>query len=120
MPKKASLDSVRPAYVDVNPTQGGEMPSEPLPVRQKVTGGHMSRGEIQSTTDIAKQSGRDKESAEMQSRIQNIRKAIKETPAIGQYEREALREEKMKSAQNRGVIDDGEIRKTSKPIELCR
>lgn len=117
MPAKASLDSVRPAYVDTNPTQGGDVPSEPLPVRQKVTGAPMSRGEIQSTTDIARQSGRDKESAEMQSRIQNIRKAIKETPAIGQYEREALREEKMKSAQNRGFIDEESVRKPSKKTE---
>lgn len=117
MPKKASLENMRPAYVDTDPTQGGDVPSEPLPVRQKVTGAPMSRGEIQSTTDIAKQSGRDKESAEMQSRIQNIRQAIKETPAIGQYEREALREEKMKSAQNRGFIDEESVRKPSKKTE---
>ncbi|MCI8733197.1 MAG: hypothetical protein HFE29_02535 [Clostridia bacterium] len=117
MPKKASLDNMRPAYVDENPTQGGDVPSEPLPVRQKVTGAAMSRVEIQSTTDIAKQSGREKESAEMQSRIQNIRQAIKETPAIGQYEREALREEKMKSAQNRGLIDETAVRKSSKKTD---
>lgn len=110
---KASLDNTRSAYVDTNPTQGGDVPSEPLPIRQQVTGAPMSRSEIQSTTDIAKQSGKQKESAEMQSRIQNIRQAIKETPAIGQYEREALREEKVKSSQNRGVIDEEAVRKPS-------
>ncbi|MCM1306615.1 MAG: FtsK/SpoIIIE domain-containing protein [Bacteroides sp.] len=114
---KATLENTRPAYVDTNPTQGGDVPSEPLPIRQKVTGAPMSRGEIQSTTDIAKQSGRDKESAEMQSRIQNIKQAIKETPAIGQYEREALREEKIKSAQTRGVFDDDSVKKSPKKTE---
>lgn len=82
----------------------GDVPSEPAPIRQKVTGDAMSRTAIQSATAIAKQSAKDKESAEVEARIQNIKKAIKETPAMGQYEREALmREEKMKAAQGRGL-----------------
>ncbi len=111
-PLKPSLDNLRPAYKDENPTVGGEVPSEPAPVRQKVTGDKMSRAAIQSTTDIAKQSAKDKESAEMQSRIQNIKQAIKETPNIGQYEREALREEKVKSSQNRGLTAGEPVRKS--------
>lgn len=101
----------RPAYVDTNPTQGGDVPSEPLPIKQQVTGAPMSRGEIQATTDIAKQSAKEKESAEMQSRIQNIKQAIKETPSMGPFEAQAMREEKVKSSQNRGVIDEGQVRK---------
>ncbi|MDE6302506.1 MAG: DNA translocase FtsK, partial [Clostridia bacterium] len=108
---KPTLDNPRPAYVDTNPTQGGAMPSEPAPIRQEVTGGQMSRAAIQGTTDIAKQSAKDKESAEMKSRIQNIRQAIKETPSIGQYEAEALRAEKVKSSQNRGLLADEGVRK---------
>ncbi|MDE6060473.1 MAG: DNA translocase FtsK, partial [Clostridia bacterium] len=108
MPKyemlKPTLDNPRPAYVDTNPTQGGAMPSEPAPIRQQVTGGDMSRAAIQGTTDIAKQSGKDKESAEMQARIQNIRQTMKETPNLNQYERDSkLREEKVRSSQNRGL-----------------
>ena len=78
MPKKASLENMRPAYVDTDPTQGGDVPSEPLPVRQKVTGAPMSRGEIQSTTDIAKQSGKDKERA----KCRKIKKGRKCSPAF--------------------------------------
>lgn len=81
-----------------------QMPSEPAPKQQKVTGGDMSRTAIQSATAIAKQSAKDKESAEVDARIRNIKQAIKETPPIGQYEREALmREEKMKVAESRGI-----------------
>ena len=112
---KPTLENPRPAYVDTNPTQGGAMPSEPAPIRQEVTGGQMSRAAIQGTTDIAKQSAKDKESAEMKSRIQNIRQAIKETPNIGQYEAEALRAEKVKSSQNRGLLADEGVRK-SEPV----
>lgn len=101
---EATLESKRPRYVDSNKTVGGDMPSEPAPIQQKVTGGEMSRTAIQSATAITKQSARGKESAEMQARIQNIKQAIKETPQVGQYEREALmREEKMRASQSRGL-----------------
>lgn len=101
---KATLENQRPRYVDDDKTVGGDMPSEPAPVQQKVTGGEMSRTAIQSATAITKQSAKDKESAEMQARIQNIKQAIKETPQVGQYEREALmREEKMRASQSRGL-----------------
>lgn len=84
-----------------------QMPSEPAPKQQRVTGGDMSRTAIQSATAIAKQSAKDKESAEVDARIRNIKQAIKETPPIGQYEREALlREEKMKAAESRGLQKD--------------
>ncbi len=101
---KATFDSQREKYVDSSRTEGGDAPSAPAPIKQKVTGGEMSRAAIQSTTDIAKQSAKNIENAEMASRIQNIKQAIKETPAMGQYEREALmREEKMKASQSRGL-----------------
>ncbi len=104
----------RPAYEDKNPTQGGDAPSEPAPVRQQVTGDRMSRAAIQGATDIANQSGKDKERAEIQARIQNVKKAIKEAPPIGQFEREAmLREEKVKSSQNRGIKEDSAVKKQS-------
>ncbi len=102
--KKASLERSRDKYSDGDATQGGDVPSAPAPVQQKVTGDSMSRAAIQSTTAIAKQSARDIESAEVKARIQNIKQAIKETPAIGEYEREALmRQEKVQAAQSRGV-----------------
>lgn len=101
---KATLENQRPRYVDSDKTVGGDMPSEPAPIQQKVTGGEMSRTAIQSATAITKQSARDKESAEINARIQNIKQAIKETPQMGQYEREALmREEKMRASQSRGL-----------------
>lgn len=104
---KATLDSQRAKYVDNDKTVGGEVPSAPAPVQQKVTGGDMSRSAIQSTTAIAKQSAKNIENAEVAARIQNIKQAIKETPQMGQYEREALmREEKMKAAQSRGLQKD--------------
>lgn len=101
---KATLENQRPKYVDEDRTVGGDNPSAPAPVRQKVTGGEMSRAAIQSTTAIAKNSAKDIENAEVKARIQNIKQAIKETPQMGQYEREALmREEKMKASQSRGI-----------------
>lgn len=101
---EATLEKQRPRYVDTDKTVGGDMPSEPAPIQQKVTGGEMSRTAIQASTAITKQSARDKESAEVQARIQNIKQAIKETPQVGQYEREALmREEKMRASQSRGL-----------------
>lgn len=102
--QQATLESTRPKYVDDDKSVGGDMPSAPAPVQQKVTGGDMSRTAIQSTTAIAKQSARNIEDAEVSARIQNIKQAIKETPSMGQYEREALmREEKMKASQGRGL-----------------
>lgn len=102
--QQATLESTRPKYVDNDKSVGGDMPSAPAPVQQKVTGGDMSRTAIQSTTAIAKQSARNIEDAEVSARIQNIKQAIKETPSMGQYEREALmREEKMKASQGRGL-----------------
>lgn len=102
--QKATLESQRAKYNDTDATVGGDVPSAPAPIQQKVTGGEMSRSAIQSTTAIAKQSARDIESAEVNARIQNIKQALKETPAMGQYEREALmREEKMKASQSRGL-----------------
>lgn len=101
---KATLDNQRPKYVDNDKTVGGDNPTAPAPVQQKVTGGDMSRAAIQSTTAIAKNSAKDIENAEVKARIQNIKQAIKETPQMGQYEREALmREEKMKASQSRGI-----------------
>ncbi len=101
---KATLENQRPKYVDEDKTVGGDNPSAPAPVQQKVTGGDMSRAAIQSTTAIAKNSAKDIENAEVKARIQNIKQAIKETPQMGQYEREALmREEKMKASQSRGI-----------------
>ncbi len=101
---KATLENQRPKYVDNDATVGGDNPVAPAPVRQQVTGGDMSRAAIQSTTAIAKNSAKDIENAEMKARIQNIKQAIKETPQMGQYEREALmREEKMKASQSRGI-----------------
>ena len=101
---KATLENQRPKYVDEDRTVGGDNPSAPAPVQQKVTGGDMSRAAIQSTTAIAKNSAKDIENAEVKARIQNIKQAIKETPQMGQYEREALmREEKMKASQSRGI-----------------
>ncbi len=101
---KATLENQRPKYVDDDATVGGDNPVAPAPVQQKVTGGEMSRAAIQSTTAIAKNSAKDIESAEVKARIQNIKQAIKETPQMGQYEREALmREEKMKTAKSRGI-----------------
>ncbi len=102
--QKATLESQRTKYNDADATVGGDVPSAPAPVQQKVTGGEMSRSAIQSTTAIAKQSAKDIESAEVNARIQNIKQALKETPAMGQYEREAwLKEEKMKASQSRGI-----------------
>lgn len=104
---KATLESQRAKYVDDDKTVGGEVPSAPAPVQQKVTGGDMSRSAIQSTTAIAKQSAKNIENAEVNARIQNIKQAIKETPQMGQYEREALmREEKMNAAKSRGLQKD--------------
>ncbi len=104
---KATLESQRAKYVDDDKTVGGEVPSAPAPVQQKVTGGEMSRSAIQSTTAIAKQSAKNIENAEVNARIQNIKQAIKETPQMGQYEREALmREEKMNAAKSRGLQKD--------------
>lgn len=104
---KATLENQRPKYVDEDKTVGGDNPSAPAPVQQKVTGGDMSRAAIQSTTAIAKNSAKDIENAEVKARIQNIKQAIKETPQMGQYEREALmREEKMKASQSRGIQKD--------------
>lgn len=104
---KATLENQRPKYVDEDKTVGGDNPSAPAPVQQKVTGGDMSRAAIQSTTAIAKNSAKDIENAEVKARIQNIKQAIKETPQVGQYEREALmREEKMKASQSRGIQKD--------------
>lgn len=104
---KATLENQRPKYVDEDKTVGGDNPSAPAPVQQKVTGGDMSRAAIQSTTAIAKNSAKDIENAEVKARIQNIKQAIKETPQVGQYEREALmREEKMKASQSRGIKKD--------------
>ena len=102
--QQATLESTRQRYVDNDKSVGGDVPSAPAPVQQKVTGGDMSRTAIQSTTAIAKQSARNIENAEVSARIQNIKQAIKETPQMGQYEREALmREEKMKASQSRGL-----------------
>ena len=104
---KATLENQRPKYVDEDKTVGGDNPVAPAPVQQKVTGGDMSRAAIQSTTAIAKNSAKDIENAEVKARIQNIKQAIKETPQVGQYEREALmREEKMKASQSRGIQKD--------------
>lgn len=104
---KATLENQRPKYVDEDKTVGGDNPSAPAPVQQKVTGGDMSRAAIQSTTAIAKNSAKNIENAEVKARIQNIKQAIKETPQVGQYEREALmREEKMKASQSRGIQKD--------------
>lgn len=104
-----SYDMPEPKFEEISKPNissvvGGNVPSEPAPVQQKITGKDMSRTAIQSATAIAKQSARDKESAEVDARIQNIKQAIKETPTMGQYEREALmREEKVKASQNRGL-----------------
>lgn len=103
---KPSLDNLRPAYVDTNPTQGGAVPSEPAPIRQQVTGGQMSRAAIQGTTDIAGQSGKDKERAEILARIENITQTIKENPNTGDYDSEKMREAKVRSSQNRGLNTD--------------
>lgn len=101
--QEASLEKTGRERADADSAVGA-VPSEPAPIRQKVTGDAMSRTAIQSATAISKQSAKDKESAEVEARIQNIKKAIKETPSMGQYEREALmREEKMKAAQGRGL-----------------
>ena len=108
-----TLESQRAKYVDNDATVGGATPSAPAPVQQKVTGGEMSRSAIQSTTAIAKQSAKNIENAEVNARIQNIKQAIKETPAIGQYEREALlREEKIKASQNRGLQQKPDVQKS--------
>lgn len=109
---KATLENQRPKYVDEDKTVGGANPSAPAPVRQKVTGGEMSRAAIQSTTAIAKNSAKDIENAEVKARIQNIKQAIKETPQMGQYEREAfMREEKMKASQSRGIQKPESLKK---------
>jgi len=100
---KPTPQNTAPAYADS--ARGGTVPSEPAPVRQQVTGGEMSRAAIQGATDIAGQSGMDKESAEMSARIQNIRKNIKETPNLGQYDRQ-MREEKVRSSQKRVLQDE--------------
>lgn len=116
----ATLESQRPKYQDTDASVGGDVPSAPAPVQQKVTGGEMSRAAIQSTTNIAKQSAREKESAEVSARIQNIKQAIKETPKMGQYEREALmREEKMRASQSRGLqkIEEPKSAKAKKTEE---
>lgn len=111
---KATLENQRPKYVDEDKTVGGDNPSTPAPVQQKVTGGDMSRAAIQSTTAIAKNSAKDIENAEVKARIQNIKQAIKETPQVGQYEREALmREEKMKASQSRGIQKDETPKKSN-------
>ncbi len=82
----------------------GDIPSEPAPIQQSISGRDMSRTAIQGATAIAKQSAKNKESAEVDARIKNIRAAIKEAPKVGQYEREALmREEKMRAAEGRGI-----------------
>lgn len=100
---KATLERQN-KYVDSSATYGGDVPSAPAPRQQEVSGGQMSRSAIQSTTAIAKQSAKDVEDAEMKARIQNIKKAIKEAPPMSTFEREAaLREEKMRASQDRGI-----------------
>lgn len=118
---QATLENTRPKYVDKDATTGGNAPSAPAPVQQKVTGGDMSRTAIQSTTAIAKQSARNIEDAEVTARIQNIKQAIKETPQVGQYEREALmREEKMKASQGRGLQNADAPKKTASKERLTQ
>ncbi len=79
-------------------------PSEPLPEKREVTGKSMSRVEIQQATDIKHLSGKDKETAEMQAQIENIKKAMNDAPPISAKEKEAiLREQKQKAASKRGI-----------------
>lgn len=100
---KATLERQN-KYVDSSATFGGDVPSAPAPIQQKVTGDPMSRAAIQSTTAIAKQSAKDIEDAEMQARIKNIKQAIKEAPKMSEFELEAARkEEKMRASQDRGI-----------------
>ena len=102
----------------VNGVSGGERPAPPPPVRQQVTGGNMSRTAIQSTTAIADQSARDIEKAEIDARIKNIKMAIKETPPLSEFEREAIaREEKVRASQDRGIKKTEKIAKDLEKID---
>lgn len=84
---------------------GGDVPTEPLPVQQPVTGGDMSRSALQQATDIAGTSARDKERDEINARIEGIRMDRQQSaPKVPEFEREAsLREEKMKAAKEKGL-----------------
>ena len=116
---QASIE--RNKYVDQSATYGGDVPSAPAPRQQKVTGDAMSRSAIQSTTAIAKQSARDIEDAEMQARIKNIKQAIKEKPALSEFELEAVRkEEKMRASQNRGMDKVDRIARNLEKIDTTK
>lgn len=66
----------------------------PLPVQQEISSNKiMSRAEIQAATDIVNTSPKDKEQAEIDARIANIKAAIKDKPKVGQYEKQALERE---------------------------
>jgi len=99
--KKPNLE--RQAAPEHSSAVGGETPSEPAPIRQQVTGGDMSRAAIQGATDIAGLSGKDKENAEIEARIQNIRRSSQSAPVV-QYDRDSkLQEAKVRSSRSRGI-----------------
>lgn len=80
------------------------VPSEPLHVPTEITGGKMSAAAIQNATDIAHTSAKDKESAEMDARIENLKKSRGLTPAF--TDSPSLKQEKAKAAARKGLPQD--------------
>lgn len=102
--------------MQVKPLGGGELsethayeepqiPSEPLPVKREVTSGAMSGAAIQSATDISHLNGKEKESAEIEARIENLKKSKGLTPQLTDAKK--LREEKVKASSRRAIPEEG-------------
>ncbi len=114
-------DTVKPAAVQDTPhgvpsppRQREQKPQEESvaePVHQpiEVTGGDMSPSRIQQATDIAHQSARDIERAEIHARMQNVRKNIGASPS----QEQELRAEKVKAANGRGLSAQPEQRRAA-------
>lgn len=82
-----------------------QIPTEPVMTPRKVTGDRMSAAAIQGATDIAHLSGKDVESAEMDARIENIKKSKGLTPTL--VPEKDMKAEKAKASSKRGAIEEG-------------
>ncbi len=89
------------------PVEEAQIPSEPIKAPREVTGDKMSASAIQSATDIAHMSAREVESAEMDARIENIKKSKGLTPAFA--DEPSMKEKKAKEASRRAAapVEEG-------------
>ena len=87
------------------PKEEAQLPSEPIKAPREVTGDKMSAAAIQSATDIAHMSAKDVESAEMDARIENIKKSKGLTPSF--TDSQSMKEEKAKAAARRAAPAEG-------------